>query len=268
MSIPLRSRRGQIGTSPQAVALREQIEAQVPASRASAGRRAARAGRVQWIDIAAGAARGEVLDDLTGHGVVARLDVRPLPRGDHDALLRIAHDHPELPARLVAGELPTDVARELEAEEIALVPRGAADLTHDCSCHDWPGPCTHVAALAYVLVEAVDEDPTALLTLRGVTLEELAAPIGPRAGAATERAETPPAHADATAAGAGAGTVSTPADARDADPDAPPPSAGIEPAQDSTPRFDPTRADARLLVDVLGEDVARALARFYGADEP
>lgn len=266
MSIPLRSRRGQIGTSPQAVALRAQIEAQVPTSRASAGKRAARAGRVQWIDIAPGAARGEVLDDLTGHGVVARLDVRPLPTGDREALLRIAHGHPELPARLVAGELPADVARELEAEEIALVPRGAADLTHDCSCHDWPGPCTHVAALAYVLVEAVDEDPTALLTLRGITLEELAAPIGPQRGAVTEGAETAPTDADAT--GAGAASASTPADARDAGPAAPPPGAAIDPAQDATPRFDPARADAHLLIEVLGEDVARALARFYGTDEP
>lgn len=262
MSIPLRSRRGQIGTSPQAVALREQIEAQVPASRASAGKRAARAGRVQWIDVAPGAARGEVLDDLTGHGVVARLDVRPLPAGDREALLRIARAHPELPARLVAGELPADVVGELEAEEIALVPRGAADLTHDCSCHDWPGPCTHVAALAYVLVEAADEDPTALLTLRGITLEELAAPITPRAGAAGRSAPPAPDLAEAATTGP------DPADARDLGPDAPPPAPAMDAAQDPAPRFDPTRADARLLIDVLGEDGARALARFYGADAP
>lgn len=246
MSISLRSRRGPIGVSGPAVALREQIEAQLPAARATTGRRAARAGRVQWLDVAPGAARAEVTDDLTGHGVIARLDVRPLPPGDREALLRIAHAHPELPARLVAGQLPEDVAHELEAEEIALVPRGPADLTHDCSCHDWPGPCTHVAALGYVLVEAVDAEPTTLLTLRGLTLEELAAPLPPLTPGGLER-------------GPAAGEVVPEERA-----------APVEPPEDQPdpPRFDPSRAVAQLLVEELGAEAAGVLARFYGAQEP
>ena len=40
------------------------------------------------------------------------------------------------------------------------------------------------AALYYVLVEAVDEHPVHLLTLRGIRLEELVAPVAPAAGAA------------------------------------------------------------------------------------
>lgn len=241
MSITLRSRRGAIGTGALAVGLRERIEAQLPATRAQAGRRAARAGRVEWLDVAPGVARAEVRDELTGDGVVARLDLAPLPPGDRSVLLRIAHAHPELPARLVAGQMPDDVARELAEQEISLLPSGAADLSHDCSCHDWPGPCQHVAALAYVLVEAVDADPTTLLTWRGVTLEELAAPSSGHAGTAPER--------DAAS--------------DDGDRD----DAGVETA-DPGGRFDPTRADAALLVAALGLAAARALARFYGAADP
>ena len=307
MNVPLRSRRGQVGTSPLAVSLRELLEAQMPPSRATSGKRAARAGQVQWIDIAPGAARAEVRDEMTGNGVLARLDVRPILPGDREVLLRIAHAHPELPARLVAGQFPADVAAELEAEEISLLPRGIEELSHDCSCHDWPGPCVHVAALAYVLVEAVDADPTVLLTLRGVTLEDLAAPI-PRggagagaerssAGAPAERAGASPA-ADRSGAGAAAergdaaaGTEpsaepmvsdreaaapgddepSAPADASDTPDTSEAPDASSAPgAHDApeAPRFDPSRADAALLVDALGMDVARVLARFYGAADP
>ena len=245
MNVPLRSRRGQVGTSPLAVSLRELLEAQMPPSRATSGKRAARAGQVQWIDIAPGAARAEVRDEMTGNGVLARLDVRPILPGDREVLLRIAHAHPELPARLVAGQFPADVAAELEAEEISLLPRGIEELSHDCSCHDWPGPCVHVAALAYVLVEAVDADPTVLLTLRGVTLEDLAA--------------------------SGDDEPSAPADASDTPDTSEAPDASSAPgAHDApeAPRFDPSRADAALLVDALGMDVARVLARFYGAADP
>ncbi len=292
MNVPLRSRRGQVGTSPLAVSLRELLEAQMPPSRATSGKRAARAGHVQWIDIAPGAARAEVGDEMTGNGVLARLDVRPILPGDREVLLRIAHAHPELPARLVAGQFPADVAAELEAEEISLLPRGIEELSHDCSCHDWPGPCVHVAALVYVLVEAVDADPTVLLTLRGVTLEDLAAPV-PRGPAVAVGARPRPAddgahdthggpiasHDDAATAAApddGPGTGDREALVGDDGPgtdDGPDEGAGDDgPAVTGevpdTPRFDPSRADAALLVDALGMDVARVLARFYGAADP
>lgn len=285
MSVPLRSRRGQVGTSPLAVALRELLEAQMPPSRATSGKRAARAGQVQWIDTAPGAARAEVRDEMTGDGMIARLDVRPILPGDREVLLRIARAHPELPTRLVAGQFPDDVAAELEAEEISLLPRGVEELSHDCSCHDWPGPCVHVAALAYVLVEAVDADPTVLLLLRGVTLEDLAAPL-PRAavggtpshpgeggaaampgaepevgGRSPEDEEFGSDGGQALDGARGPGTADR-SDAVAGDDD---PTAGDAP---DAPRFDPSRADASLLVDVLGMDVARVLARFYGAADP
>lgn len=252
MSVELRSRRGAVGTSPLAVALRGRLEAQMASAKATAGKRAARSGAVAWIDVTTGSARAEVRDELTGHGVVARWEVAPIPHGDREVLLRIAHAHPELPARLVAGELPDAVARELEAEEISLVPASDRELTHDCSCHDWPGPCTHLAALAYVLVEAVDASPLALLTLRGITLEDLAAPLRTSAPARVADPSTgsePPVPGEPDDGG---GSGEAPADDHDED----------------APRFDPRRADAGLLLDALGPDVAAVLARFYGAAEP
>lgn len=193
MSIRLISRRGAIGTAWQAVALREAAEALLGLGRAGAGKADARAGKVQWLDVSPGAVRGDVLD-ADGALYQARLDVPVLPGPDREALLAVARAHPELPARLAAGEYPQQIEKELAEHEVSLLPRGASELSHDCSCLDWPGPCRHVAALLYVLVEAVDARPAELLTLRGLALEELVAPA-PSAEPAPER-PLDPARAD------------------------------------------------------------------------
>ena len=57
------------------------------------------------------------------------------------------------------------------AVEWALGP--AADLDMHCSCPDWGVPCKHLAAVCYVLAEAFDDDPFAMLAWRGRGREEL-----------------------------------------------------------------------------------------------
>src|SRR5690625_5755341 len=158
MSITLRSRRGAIGTNWHAVALREAMEIILGVGRAGGGKADARAGQVQWLDVSAGSARGDVLG-ADGELHQARIDLPVLPPGDREALLDVARSRPELPARLAAGQYPQEIEGELARSEVSLLPRGASELSHDCSCIDWPGPCRHVAALSYVLVEAVDEHP-------------------------------------------------------------------------------------------------------------
>ncbi|PMC74834.1 hypothetical protein [Brachybacterium sp. UMB0905] len=181
MSIRLRSRRGPVGKAWQATALREQIERLLGPGRIARGKADARAGRVQWLDVQTGAARGDVLD-ADGNLYQARIDVPPLRPGEATQVRRIARQHPELPARLAGGSYPEPVEEQLAAAQVPLLPRDASELSHDCSCLDWPGPCRHVSALVYVLVEAVDADPTLLLTLRGMSLADLVEePQRPRA---------------------------------------------------------------------------------------
>lgn len=238
MSIRLRSRRGAIGTTWQGRALREAAEGILGVGRASGGKADARAGRVQWLDVSVGTARAEVLD-ADGQLYGARIDLPPLRGGDREAVLAVARAHPELAARFAAGEYPQDIERELAASEVSLLPRGASELSHDCSCMDWPGPCRHVAALAYVLVEAVDETPQHLLTLRGLELGDLVS--------APERR-------------AGGDSTEEPADG--ADPSAP---GALEEEPDPLPaaRIDPTRLRAEDLFPLVGETHARLLASFF-----
>lgn len=244
MSIELRSRRGPIGTSWHAIALREAAERLLGPSRVGRGKTDARAGKVQWLDVDTGVARGDVLG-ADGELHQARLELPAIRPGDREVVLQVARAHPELPARLAAGEYPQQIEAELAPSEISLLPRDAAELSHDCSCLDWPGPCRHVSALLYVLVEAVDVEPLLLLTLRGFTLEDLVAPVA--------------------ADGAGPGGDPS-ADGTDDDGATDDPAASAEDAP-HRPAYDPARTDPSRLAEVVGEDVAAIIHRFYtGAD--
>ena len=182
MSIQLRSRRGPIGTAWQRSLARKPPSGSEPAARAAGAPMRARRPRAVARG-RAGAARAAV-EDPDGGLHQARLDLPAHRDGDREVFLQVARAHPELPARLAAGTYPEQIEAELAPSMLSLLPRDAAELSHDCDCLDWPGPCRHVSALVYVLVEAVDEHPVHLLTLRGIRLEELVAPVAPAAGAA------------------------------------------------------------------------------------
>lgn len=255
MSIHLRSRRGPIGTGWQAVALREAAERLLGAGRASRGRTDARAGRVQWLEVEPGAARAAV-EDPDGDLHQARLDLPAYREGDRAEFLRVARAHPELPARLAAGTYPSEIEAELAPSALSLLPRDASELSHDCSCLDWPGPCRHVSALVYVLVEAVDEHPVHLLTLRGIRLEELVAPTPPTSSGGPG---DPDANAWVTGGGADGpdGFGRDGASTEEAGPE------GSE-APERAP-YDPGHTDPGHLAEVVGEEVAGIIAAFYRA---
>lgn len=271
MNVRMRSRRGPIGTSWYAVALREALQTALGSTRAAAGRRLARAGSVQWLDVTPGVARAAVRD-ADGTLASARLDVSAIRPDDRPVVLGILARTPDLPARLAAGEYPERVEQQLLEQEVSLIPSGAAQVSHDCTCLDWPGPCVHVQALAAVLVEAVEEEPVLLLRLRGLEIADLTAPVTPGAPvrAPGDGAAARPGPAGAADGGSGSGRSDGDSDDLDAgfDDDAGSGAGGLEDSTSDAPRFDPAAADATLLVGELGAEAARVLAMFYGAEPP
>lgn len=280
MSIRLRSRRGPIGTGWHAIALRTVFEGILGSQRSAAGRRIARADLVQWIDVDVETVRGAVEDEL-GSLQSPEISVTTVRPDDREAVLEVAVRHPALPVRLASGEYPQLIEKELEAIETPILPRSIVDLFFDCSCLDWPGPCKHVAALMFVLVETVDEDPVALLRWRGISLEDVAA----------RRSTTAPPIRGAEDQGDGSGP--DPADdRRRADDRRPEGDRGPEgdpgPTDDHRPAiveageppedlpedehqaaaFDPLIADPSLLTEAIGEDAARILGTFYRGERP
>lgn len=69
--------------------------------------------------------------------------------------------------RICAGEMPVAVEEIFSEKGEALYPTLGTD-TFWCSCPDWSKPCKHIAAVLYLLGDALSRDPALLLRLRGM----------------------------------------------------------------------------------------------------
>jgi len=95
-------------------------------------------------------------------------------------------------ARLLAGEMPAEIEQVFADAGPPLFPRSSRDLEMNCSCPDWGVPCKHLAAVFYVLAEAFDDDPFALLAWRGKARDDLLAALrGKTPGGAGAGGRTP-----------------------------------------------------------------------------
>jgi uncharacterized Zn finger protein len=86
-------------------------------------------------------------------------------------------------ARLLASEMPDEIEQVFAECGTPLFPRSSRDLEMNCSCPDWEVPCKHLAAVCYVLAEAFDDDPFAMLAWRGKGRDDLLAALRGKTGA-------------------------------------------------------------------------------------
>ena len=71
--------------------------------------------------------------------------------------------------RILAGEMPSAVEEFFSKEGISPYPETGTDRFW-CSCPDWSKPCKHIAAVLYLLGDAMVRDPSLLLRIRGIGL--------------------------------------------------------------------------------------------------
>ena len=103
-------------------------------------------------------------------------------------------------ARLLAGEMPAEIEQVFADCGVPLFPEPSRDLTMSCNCPDWSVPCKHLAAVCYVLAESFDDDPFAMLALRGKDRMSLLAALRQHGPAVSPRADAAPRPAGATPA--------------------------------------------------------------------
>ena len=82
--------------------------------------------------------------------------------------------NPMLIARLLVGDLPYEVEERFIEAGVPLFPQREDDIWSQCGCPDYVNPCKHLAAVYYLLGEAVAKNPLLLLAIRGIEREELA----------------------------------------------------------------------------------------------
>ena len=95
-------------------------------------------------------------------------------------------------ASLLAGEMPQGLDETFREAGASLYPRVPKELQTHCDCPDWANPCKHVAAVCYIMAEALDRDPWLLFDLRGRTREEVLDALQAQLDAAAAEAGTAP----------------------------------------------------------------------------
>lgn len=141
-------------------------------ARLTRGRSYARQGQVLSIDVEPGLVKAKVQGSRPKPYNV-KIQLQPLSDSDWDKVTEAMAAQAIFAAKLLAGEMPTDIEEVFRAVHVSLFPTALKDLETDCSCPDWANPCKHIAAVYYLLAERFDEDPFLIFKLRGRTKEQI-----------------------------------------------------------------------------------------------
>jgi uncharacterized Zn finger protein len=188
-----RSRRGQIGQHWWSARFIDGLESTGAGGRLARGKRYARAGQVIELRVEAGSAVA-LVQGSRPRPYRVRIGLTAFGKSEWARVEQALADDAWYAAKLLAGEMPPDIEDAFAAAGLALFPTGVRDLALDCSCPDYEVPCKHLAATLYLLAESFDDDPFAVLALRGRSRDELLDNIGARRGGAAPGAaqvETP-----------------------------------------------------------------------------
>jgi uncharacterized Zn finger protein len=180
--IKARSKRGSIGEQWWSRRFIDVLESFGIQSRLSRGRNYARSGQVLTLDIAT----GHVTATVQGSRVKpyrVKLTVDPLTTRQWRRVEEALAARAVFRARLLAGEMPAEIEEVFADCGTPLFPKSIKDLEMTCTCPDWEVPCKHLAAVCYVLAEAFDDDPFAMLAWRGKGRADLLAALRRLSGA-------------------------------------------------------------------------------------
>lgn len=157
-------------------------------ARLSRGRSYARGGQVLSISIQKGKVAAKVQGSRPKpYEIAIRLKV--LKPFEWKKLVSALATQAIFTAKLLAGEMPSDIESVFKEAKLSLWPEKLDDLKTSCSCPDWSNPCKHVAAVFYLLGEEFDRDPFLLFKLRGMEREELMPFLGNSKGTGDEEKE-------------------------------------------------------------------------------
>ena len=204
--VKARSKRGAIGEQWWSRRFIAVLESYGMSGRLQRGRNYARKGQVLEFHLAHGKVTARVQGSRPQPYKVS-IGVLPLTTAQWRAVERRLASQALFRAKLLAGEMPAEIEEVFADCGTPLFPRSAADLDMHCSCPDWGVPCKHLAAVCYVLAEAFDDDPFAMLAWRGRSREALLAALragggrGSRAGSAAAAPAGGAAKTDSVAAG-------------------------------------------------------------------
>jgi len=194
--IKAKSKRGAIGEQWWSRRFIAVLESLGMSGRLQRGRSYARKGQVLEFSLTQGKVTAQVQGSRPKPYRVT-IGVLPLTTSQWREVERRLASQALFRAKLLAGEMPTEIEQIFADCGTPLFPRSAADLDMHCSCPDWEVPCKHLAAVCYVLAEAFDDDPFAMLAWRGKARDDLLTALRGKTGPGS----APSARTDARPAG-------------------------------------------------------------------
>jgi uncharacterized Zn finger protein len=160
-------------------------------ARLGRGRSYALSGQVAQLEITPGCVAATV-QGSSPEPYRSEIKLRQLDAAGRKRVLAAINDRPVLAARLLVRDLPREVEPLFVQAACPLFPARTNDITTTCTCPDWANPCKHLAAVYFLLGEALDRDPLLLLTLRGIRREDLVECGGPKSEVRGPRSEVRP----------------------------------------------------------------------------
>ena len=177
--------------------------ARLDPNRLPRGREYAREGAVGELVLAPGEVRAQVRGrQIRPYDV--RIRVRRFTDDEWDQVLDTISVQLGHAAAMLDGDLPPEVAGDVAAAGLDLLP-GTGEVGPRCTCDDDADPCKHSAAVCYLVADALDADPFAVLLLRGRTRGEVLAGLRARRRGAEPRRAVTPGNATTGPAAGGAG---------------------------------------------------------------
>ena len=171
-----RSSRGDIGTSWWSRRFLDVLESFAIGGRLARGKTYARKGQVMSLEIQVGRVTARVQGSRLDPYEVT-ITFAPLSAPEWERVEAALAEQALPCAKLLAGEVPTELEELFAAAGSPLFPSAAGDLQQFCSCPDWGVPCKHLAATFYLLGEAFDTDPFLILRWRGRERDDLLAKL-------------------------------------------------------------------------------------------
>lgn len=149
------------------------------------GRRYARNGSVSDLEISYGMAFARVKGNLPYRTAI---HIRLLPDKEWDKALEALSQQAIYSAKLLAGEMPSDIDTIFQEVGVSLFPKSIKEISFECSCPDFGNPCKHAAAVYYLVAEQLDADPFILFHLRGRKREQVLAALRKHRGSEADTA--------------------------------------------------------------------------------
>ena len=142
----------------------ERVLADVDATARAEGLEFARKGQTAVLDIEPARIAAEV-QDIEARPHAVRIEFPPIGREDWNRVVNSMAREARYAAKLVSGDISEEIAEPFAAAGITLLPE-PSEITVRCGCGRIG--CRHLATIAYLVAERMEQDPLLVLTLRGL----------------------------------------------------------------------------------------------------